>query len=303
MMIILKNLKSILAGLNYRVIAEGVILFSISGLFFYLFITDLYLNYIHPRYKFYLLAAAFILMILSFFRLNKIKYYTYKNSYRHFGILLFPFFIFLLLIDSPFSALSSFPLYAEQNFQNLNKVNIGTVDKNQSLQVNNESGKNAVLGESQNLDSAENLPIIKNSIRINTSDYASFIWQVFNDVKPFVDKRYGFLAYVQKSDYLNESYYLLGRPVMICCAADSQSVGLFSLRYFETDKGEKLDLHNYEGTWVYVSGRIKENRGVSRLKPETFSPVLEILDIRPAPKPASIYSYYSGEKEINNIAD
>lgn len=114
---------------------------------------------------------------------------------------------------------------------------------------------------------------------IDEDFYSSWYYDVYDYLEDFKGKRYQFLAQVYYTDELKEDEVLLGRNIMICCAADLTGYG------FVSKKGD-YDLKEYE--FVMVTTTIDEYEFNGRIIPYLTDTVIE-----EAEAPEFEYVYYN----------
>ena len=115
-----------------------------------------------------------------------------------------------------------------------------------------------------------NAPVIE----VGDKDYALFYRDLSESMASYDGKTVSFLGQVSVGPSLPKGGFIIGRPIMTCCAADTAFSGLFSETGFEQVKN---------GNWVRLTAKISVKRCVVYGRK---GPVLRAVDIKPAEAPA-----------------
>lgn len=250
--------------------------------FFFVFLSFLvwtkrYLFYIHPRYEWILWLSLPLLALGIFQSVQAMKrkvFYQGKKTLYAFAL---PFLLVLLSLDMPqFSQIGLKP-YRENVITQVSGI--------ENLENTNSSGALVISN-----DPVERLPSVSGSIKIDTSDYAAWLSEVLSQPDAYVGKNFTFLGRINESPYAEKGQALLGRPVMLCCAADSQNLGFFA--------SLPSELKSSQGHWYYFTVKVqkKEQSENQTAEPKVY---VDIVSYTRAGQPASVFAFYFGTKAIN----
>lgn len=262
--------------LNLEILIQLVLLALIFAWLLYSLVTGNYREWIHPRYAKFLwlslplLAGGFVMQAQ---RLTEARPHPRLAGYAWF---LLPIMAIFLLQRPIYGTDIQLERYNESG---LNGQFYGAATG---------GGGGAAIGS----DPAEKLPHVSGSIPIDAAHYASWLAQVIREPKQFAGKTFTFLARIAENPANpNGDDFLPGRPVMFCCAADAQPLGLLA---------KKLDnVDSRLGEWVYVTGKVVLEKGGNAQYPNELGPKLQILKLESAQSPKNIYAYYYGEMKLD----
>lgn len=125
-----------------------------------------------------------------------------------------------------------------------------------------------------------NSKIVDGITVIEEDNFASWYYDVYDYLDDFVGEKYQFLAQVYHLDELGENYFLAGRYIMVCCAADLTGYGLVC----ESNLTKDLK----EDEWILVTGTIEEYDYKG-----TKVPMLKNVTITKTEPPKNEYVYYN----------
>lgn len=266
--------------LNPQYLAQTLFLIGLTLAVVISLITGRWTQWIHPRYLTFLGLAVPILLAMA--------YAVATRSFEGLGRLRKSALVTLAL---PVLALYFLwrPVYSETiRLEPYEEVGLGRAQDFQSfggLTVGGAAGAD-LLG-----DPAEKIPNVAGSIAIDGAHYAAWLAEVIARPQAYEGKTYTFLSRLDPSPFDPEgSDFLAGRPVMMCCAADAQALGLYA------QKTEAVSGHI--GQWAYVTATVKQGPGGHPAFPAEQGARLEIQSVTPAPTPKSIFAYYYGSLKI-----
>lgn len=278
---------------NLEALLQTILLFSIAVYFAYLLYTQKYLAYIHPNYRSLLLLSLPCFFLCALFQARKITSPRHRQKARMYGIYLLP--LLFLLLGTESLGLGSTDIFGEASYPGFVEIKKEAVSKvaekaldttKEDLKVSalSTGGQALSLGDTVSDDPAEQVPAFSGAISVTNLHYAKWLQDVFNDPDAYVGKTYTFLGRVRTSEYALGNYVLLGRPIMLCCAADSQVMGLFA----QLPKDLKADGKE----WYYFTATVEKTTGVNRILSDKEMPVLNILHYEEATRPQSPFAYY-----------
>lgn len=126
-------------------------------------------------------------------------------------------------------------------------------------------------------DRAEQVPEVEGAAPLDNLQYPLWVLRVLEKPEDWLGRSFTFLGKMEENPAAPPGHVLLGRPVMLCCAADARSIGLWA------PKTEALE--QARDGWHYFTVKVVDGG-------EVHEPVLEVLRIQTAPVPQSQYAYY-----------
>lgn len=265
---------------SWRRLFEGALAVLWLGFLLYGLYQNRFSQWVHPRYHWVLLAAvpALVLVLVAWF--GRLREYRPRHSLWSEGIWLLPL-VALFLLQRPSEANWNLQPY-QAAVQSVSQTPAGAMGLTSGL---------AGDPSRSTSDPAEQVPKVSGSISIDASLYASWLASVTAEPERYENRVYTFLSRFDPNPFDPQGRnFLPGRPVMLCCAADAQALGLYA------EQTEESRAHM--GEWVYVTGRVILGQGAMPQHPEERGAKLEILEIQSAPKPQSIYAYYYGMRDL-----
>lgn len=274
--------KRIFPYLNIQALFQGILL-SVSFIFVgFLLITKRYLFYIHPRYEWVLWLSLLLLALGVFASYQNMKKPIFYQGKSRLYVFAFPILLLLLSMEVPeFSKVSLKPHQEQVVTEIEGLAPLELTENTSALLISN--------------DPVERLPSVSGAIKIDTSDYAAWLSKVLSEPEAYVGKTYTFLGRINKIPYAPEGQFLLGRPVMLCCAADSQNLGLFA--------SLPESLQNSQGHWFYFTVELQNNPKAQEGGTQVQSLLLDIKQFTRAGQPASSFAFYFGTGPINEEVD
>lgn len=273
-------MKKMMDYVHFQALTQAIFLAFLSILCLFLLVTRQYQLFLHPRYEGVLWCSLPLLLLACWKEIEQVRKPLFFKNYRFLPTFLFPCVLLFLSLPFPF-----------QNQVGLTPYTETIVDKSGLALEENTALASSPWLISQ--DPVETLPKVSGSIRITTKDYAAWLSKVLSEPSTYVGKQFTFLARINESVYAKEDYFLLGRPVMLCCAADSQNLGLFA-RLPEALKAEK-------GQWYYITAKVVQGQGTTTTQGESV--VLEVLQYSKSKTPASTFAFYFGNQVVNEEVD
>lgn len=216
---------------NKEIILRIIILSCFTLFYFSIIINGKVLLYVHPRIKPFIILAMIAMPIIALCSIKegnnnnrkKVKLYSY-------GIYLIPIVLgaFINSVEIDSTAVKSIEITSPK----LTEV------------VEDDTN----LYETQGNPSEKSIKIENDIIKITTDNYVSSLDEILNNPNQYADKNIEIDGFVYKDDTINENQFVVGRFMMVCCAADTQIVGLLA---------EYPGAKNFSNdTWVKVKGKL-----------------------------------------------
>lgn len=221
--------------------------------FLYFSLSGKALEYVHPKIVPIMIACG-IIFICSFFVLLRNKHE--ENAEKvNFSIIIFILPIILALIFPTQTLNKEFTDMSKQTSED-NKGNVNKEDLN-SEDVNNDISVNEKLSSSL--------------IKIDTGDFINILNELYEKIDDYVGKEVEIEGFVYKEDRFGDKF-IISRSLMVCCAADTQVVGLMC------DYNDSKSLK--QNSWFKVVGTIEkytfEDKIVPLIKISSLSPIEEL---------------------------
>ncbi|WP_051280265.1 TIGR03943 family putative permease subunit [Anaerovorax odorimutans] len=282
---------------NINILIEIFVLLGFAAFFIVTITTSSVTQYVHPRnIPFMLFAAAamiiigFILIYQTFVKKKKINENNDKVEVSMLIFFVIPLIMAFIIppmeFDSSAKNVSSVQLSTENSMGNSKTANNENNDKQpeNSYSTNDENNEDNYDEEfdsfSENYDgSGSNYDIENGNIVMDSNKFYHYLNEFYSDIDDYEGvgvEAYGFVF--KDNQQFPDTSFVLGRLMMVCCAADMQTVGLLC----NYDKSSELKMDS----WVRVTGTIKK----TELNGETI-PSLEVKSIEPIEKPEQDYIY------------
>lgn len=266
--------------LNLEIAWQMIVYLLIFGVILYGLLSGSYIQFIHPRYKNYLIVALLLLPAMIVAQAPRLWQANLKPRLRTYLWFIFPLFFCFFLWRPEMQGLAL-----------VKEGGIAVDDVEAAGQINGQGILVGGFAASQGgTDPAEEVPTVEGAIPIDHLHYAAWLLDLNQNPQKYVGKSYTYLARLDKPLAAGEAAFLPGRPVMLCCAADTQSLGVPA----------KLNaaVEPLLGSWAYVTGKIYMGRGIDPRFPDEEGAWLDITDVQPAAAPQNSFAYYFGSVEI-----
>lgn len=232
-----------------------ILLFAISFYFYSLVHSGQISIFINPNMNKYVIFASVSLFILGIFQIPKIINTTELKP--KFGYLIFVIPVIIGILVNPIGLTQGVAETKSVNF---------TQD---SAPASAKKVKN-------------NTPVTSGGeIIMNGKNYFTFLNAISDKPNKFKNYKINLTGFVYKNENTKNGKFIIARMLMICCAADAQTVG-FLCDY----KGQ--DFNN--GTWVQITGILDTTDYVDN-KQKSLIPLIKVQSIKKIELPKSKYIY------------
>lgn len=226
-----------------KIDAENIIKISIficfSVYFIYLIISKKLYIYIHPRLMPVIIISIVIMILII---LCMINYIPDKSIKRNKTIRCEDYAFFLIPIIAVF--------FIETNtIKAANKESsIGEIS-NQTDNIKKDNTNNTIMKNSeQGYKKITTLDISENTININSNNFIFSLNEILDNPEKYKNYTININGFIYRDKTLKQNEFVIGRHIMVCCAADMQVAGVIC----EYNENELYD--NY--TWVKAKGKI-----------------------------------------------
>lgn len=242
-------------NLNLDIIAKTLILLAFSVFYLKIIFTDEIMLYVHPRIIPFAIFGFIAMFIIALFLLtdsfnNKKKKLKFKNYIVFLAPLILVFFMETINANSPI----------QNNITNINEnSNYETSTSNNTTNSTSGLYNNLTETSTQETTNKKALDIENNIIQINQRNFVFSLNEIIENPDKYDGKEIEITGFVYKDKNLKENEFIIGRFMMVCCAADMQIVGI---------RCDSTNLEPYENdTWIKVKGKLKKDAYEGKIDP------------------------------------
>lgn len=268
--------------LNLDIIIKILILLSFSIFYFKIILSNEIKLYVHPRIIPFAIFGMTSMFIIALFLLgcifnNKKK----KIKFKNYIVFLIP----LAMIFFMQTTNSSSPANASDINTN-NNLTDGTTASNTNNNLTSDSsgafevysGKTESDGQGT-IDKKE-LDIENGIIEITSNNFVFSLDEILDNPDKYDGKEIEISGFVYRDNSLKENEFIIGRFMMVCCAADMQIAGITC---------DNNNLQSYDNdTWVKIKGIIKKDTREGEVDPVI---VLEHIEKDMSPDTSYVYPF------------
>ncbi|WP_026883678.1 TIGR03943 family putative permease subunit [Clostridium akagii] len=247
--------------INVKELKWFLILVGFTYYIFYLISTKKLYLFIHPRMTIYMDFSLFILIILSLLQVKKIFKVEGSHVKRASTIFLLP--LLLVYIVNP-QGLNGI-IISQKGYSTDSYAVTTTASKSEESVTSASQGNLIKLTEKNYYD-------IVNNIKYNTNKYK---W-----------KKITIGGFIYKDETFPKDTFVVGRLIIICCAADAELTGIVFQMNNSTLQNDQ---------WVEVTGIIDVIPNFDKDDPVNKTiPVIKVTSVNPIAKPSNPYIYMKG---------
>lgn len=274
--------------LNLDVIIKILILFCFSLFYFIIIINNEILMYVHPRIVPFVVLGMIAMVIIALF-LAKDSFYNKKKKvkFKNYVVFIIPLIMIFFMENnsassttiksSDINANTSFDISSNSNLNNANLDNTLNSTSNESVGALDLYGGKSESGVQGTSDKKE-LDIKDNVINVNAKNFVFSLDEIIANTDKYVGKEIEITGFVYKNETIKENEFIVGRFMMVCCAADIQIAGI---------RCENSNLESYDNdTWIKVKGKIKKDTYEG-----TVDPVIVVEHMEKDINPDTSYVY------------
>lgn len=247
---------------NANAFIEIFILFGFAAFFITTIAIGTVSRYMHPRNIPYMIFAAIVMIIIGILLINEM--YKKRNTEDRKGRIKISLLIFFVI--PMIMAFTIPPQQFNVKAQNVSDIQLATnVGDTNNTNVNEESEMNC--------------PMENGKILMDSEHYSYCLNEIYSNLDLYKGKEVEAIGFVFKDDQqFSDTNFVVGRLMMVCCAADMQTVGL--LCHYDKAKDLQSD------SWVRVIGAI----GKTQTEGQTI-PLIEVESVENVSKPEQDYIY------------
>lgn len=272
--------------LNLDVIIKILILIGFSVFYLKIIISNEIIMYVHPRIIPFAIFGVISMIIITLFLVsdgfhNKKKKIKFKN-----------YIIFIL------------PLIMVFFMQNINansaiKTNDATTNETSDNSLNNDLNKTSNItntlisadstyelysgkteSDGQGIINKKYLDIENNIIEVNQKNFVFSLDEIIGNPDKYAGKEIEITGFVYRDEDSKENEFIIGRFMMVCCAADMQIAGI---------RCDNNNLESYSNdTWVKIKGKIKKDTYEGQVDPLI---VVEYIEKDLSPDTSYVYPF------------
>lgn len=274
--------------LNLDIIIKISILLGFSLFYFKIIINNELIMYVHPRMVPFVLLGMISMLIISLFLVKDIfKNKKKKIKFKNYIIFVIPIIMIFFMESNSVSSTAikssdinvnaSPNLTSDSNLNNLSRDNINQ-DNNLKNDSRSDVSKEKYGNNLQITSDKKELDIKDNVININSKNFVFSLDEILANPEKYVGQDIEITGFVYKDKNIKENEFIIGRFMMLCCAADMQIAGI---------KCDSNNLESYDNdTWIKVSGKIKTD-----IYEGAIEPVIVVEKIEKDLSPDTSYVY------------
>lgn len=250
--------------LNLDIIIKILILLGFSAFYLKIIINREILMYVHPRIVPFALFGMISMFIIALFLVSSCFY----NNKRKFKLKNHVIFIIPLIM-----------------IVFMQGTNVNPAIKTSNRNINSDSPASAfelysgkTESDGQGAVDKKELDIKNNVIQVNSKNFVYSLDEILGNPDKYEGKEIDLTGFVYKDEDLKQNQFIIGRYMMICCAADMQIAGITC---------DSNNLGNYDNdTWIKVRGKIKKD-----FSEDQVDPLIEVEHIEIDLNPDTSYVY------------
>lgn len=230
--------------INLDIIFKLIILIGFSAFFIDMIIEGEVIKYVHPRLIPVIIFGIISMLIILFFMFN-LLYTPRKNKFKleNYIIFLVPLFMIFLSKTTYKSTDTNLSLSNTSNNYSNNSS-----DYSDSNSTDDYTTITFYTGDDNTLKNK--LDISNDVININSKNLFVSLNEITSNIEMYENKEINIDGFVYKDNRLNlpSNQFVIGRYMMVCCAADMQITGL---------QCQYSDISSYDNnTYVKITGKL-----------------------------------------------
>lgn len=273
--------------LNIETLIKILILLRFSAFFFKLIINNDIIRYVNPRIVPVVILGMIAMFIIALFLVKDIFNKKKKKiKFKNYVIFIIPLImIFFMQCNSAQSTtLKSSDINTTSNITSSSSLNNNTTQDN-TLNSNSNSASSAfdlyegkTESNGQGSIDKKELDIKDNVINVNCKNFVFSLDEILDNPDKYIGQEIEIAGFVYKDQNIKENEFIVGRFMMVCCAADIQIAGI---------RCDSNNLETYDtDTWIKIKGKIKKDTSEG-----TVEPVIVVTSIEKDTNPDTSYVY------------
>ena len=246
---------------NLDIITKILILLGFSIFYFRIIMNNEIMMYVHPRIiPFVVLGMIAMFIIAAFLAKDSFHNKKKKVKFKNYVIFIIPLIMIFFMESNSASSttIKSSDINANTSFDISSNSNLNNANQDNNLNnTSNEAGGALDLydGKTESdvkiTSDKKELEIKDNVINVNSKNFVFSLDEILDNPDKYVGKEIEITGFVYKDSNFKENEFVVGRFMMVCCAADMQIVGIRC-------QGNNLESYDND-TWIKVKGKIKKD--------------------------------------------
>lgn len=255
--------------INLKEVKWFIILVGFTYYIYYLISTKKLYLFIHPRMTIYMYFSLIIFSILSLLQIKKI--FKVKGGHAKAASTIFLLPLVLVYIVNPQGLDAEI---ASQKGYSTNSYGVASSPSTTAAPTTSKSDESSTSALQGNL------------IKPNEQNYSDVVNEIMYNANKYKGKNITLGGFVYKDGTLPKDTFVVGRMLIICCAADAELTGL-------AVKMDNSTLQNDQ--WVEVTGTIDVMPNFDKDDTDNkIIPVIKVTNVKPMAKPSNPYIYLKG---------
>ena len=279
--------------LNLDSLIKILILFGFSLFYFKIILNNEIIKYVHPRIVPFVVLGMMAMFIIALFLIGDIFHNKKKKiRFKNYVIFVIPLIMIFLMqrTSGESSTIRSSDINANTGSNITSNRNLNNVSTNNTNPDNNSNNKPTSINSTFDLYGGKTesdgqgtiykkeLDIKDNAINVNSKNFVFSLDEILANPDKYVGREIEIAGFVYKDKTLKENEFIVGRFMMVCCAADLQIAGLGC---------EGTNLEEYPNdTWIKIKGKVKNDTSDG-----TADPVIVVEHMEKDLKPDTSYVY------------
>lgn len=252
--------------LNLDSLIKILILCGFSLFYFRLVVNNEIIKYVHPRIVPFVVLGMIAMFIIALFLMGDIFHNKKKKiKFKNYVIFVIPLIMIFLMNSTNVKSttITSNDINANTGSNITSNSNLNNVSTNNTNQDNNSKSKSTSINstfdlyggktesDGQGTVEKKRLDIKDNVIEVNAKNFVFSLDEILGNVDKYDGKEIQISGFVYKNKDLKENECIIGRFMMVCCAADIQIAGI---------RCKSNNLESYDSdTWIKIKGKIKKD--------------------------------------------
>lgn len=267
--------------LNLDILIKIFVLLTFSIFYLKIIFSNEIKLYVHPRIIPFAVSGTILMFIIALFLLegifnNNKKKLKLKNYIVFLIPLIMIFFMQTTNMSSAANASDTNSNINLNNGQDSNADNNINVDSSGAFEIYSEKTESGGQGTIPKKE----LDIENGIIEVTTNNFVFSLDEILYNPDKYVGKEIELSGFVYRDKSLKENEFIIGKFMMVCCAADMQIAGI-------TCDNNNLQYYD-DNTWVKIKGTIQKSSHEDEVDPII---ILEHIEKDPSPDTSYVYPF------------
>ncbi len=262
--------------LNLDIMIKTLILLGFSVFYLKIILNNQILIYVHPRIIPFAIFGMISMFIIALFLITNCFHNNKKKiKFKNYVIFILPLImVFFMQNVNANSITKTNDINPNENSNSGPSENSNITSSDSDYEIY--SGKTESDG--QGIVDKKQLDIKNNIIEVNQKNFVFSLDEILGNPDKYEGKEIEIAGFVYRNKDLKKNEFIIGRFMMVCCAADMQIAGI-------TCDNNNLESYS-NNTWVKVKGKIKKDTYDGEV-----DPLIVIEHIEKDPNPDTSYVY------------